>query len=889
MITITINGKDIILDEPMTILKAADVAGIKIPTLCHHELLEPYGGCRLCVVEVERMPKLQNACTLMAADGMVIRTESEVISKVRQDMLELLLINHPLDCPYCDKAGECELQDLVSKYGPTVGRYREEKRKVPESHEDRVFVRNMERCILCTRCVRMCSDVQGAGAISVVGRGGRSRIEPFSPTSFNCEYCGNCLTVCPVGAILSRPHLHSLRAWQIDREVETICPYCGVGCSFVVQVRDESIKRVIPRFGLGLNNGLLCSRGRFGYEFRECAERLTKPLIRIAPKNSQKSEVRSQKSNPPIPPLLKGGEGGLSEIFREASWTEALDIIAEKLKDIRDKYGGDAVAGIASPRCTNEDNYVFQKFMRIVCQTNNIDSISRLGFAPAERYFEDLLGQGITANTITGLKNSDAILILGGDPIAINPILGLSIRAGARSGAKVAVIGNTKGLAQMIQDKTLQIIPPLFKEAEVLESLLLEIFKVKGLRGERPAMDRMVGKLLEKPLKTEAQGLDELKDVLLKAGSISIIVGMDIVQRVNGHRALFAIAALTYLLEARLYLLSEKPNEQGLIDMGCLPDVLPGGRPLGIGDFRRRFENAWKGIIPEKDGLTLMEIIEMARNKKIKALYIMGENPLFNLPKGSYIKDALRSLDFLVVQDIFLTETAELADVVLPAMSWAEKDGTYTNLERRIQLLRKAVNRASGMEDWRIISEISGRMGYRMDYRSAQDIMEEIARLSPLYRDLSYDEIEKGDCLWPYKGEPLRGVISEIPFVVEGVHEYKGELYLAPEKVLFHSGTISRRSSALRKICPEPILKIGVHHAERLGLKEGDYVSVSTTEGSINVLVSIEETIKDNKVLLSNNFEGRGVLSLLNYSIDPITKAPAIEGMEVTIKRLKLQ
>ncbi|MEK7307819.1 MAG: 2Fe-2S iron-sulfur cluster-binding protein, partial [Nitrospirota bacterium] len=280
MISITINEKEIQLDEPVTVLKAAKRAGIKIPTLCHHELLEAYGGCRLCVVEVERMPKLQNACTLMAADGMVIRTESEVISAVRRGILEFLLINHPLDCPYCDKAGECELQDLVNKYGPSVGRYKEEKRKVPESHEDQIFTRNMERCVVCTRCVRMCDTVQGASAISIIGRGNHSRMEPFSSTSFNCEYCGNCLSACPVGAILSRLYIHSFRPWQVDKEVESICPYCGVGCSLVIQTRDNSIKRVIPKPGLGLNNGLLCSKGRFGYEFISNPERLKTPLIR---------------------------------------------------------------------------------------------------------------------------------------------------------------------------------------------------------------------------------------------------------------------------------------------------------------------------------------------------------------------------------------------------------------------------------------------------------------------------------------------------------------------------------------------------------------------------------------------------------------------------------
>jgi len=852
MISIMINGKDIQLDEPMTVLKAAERTGIKIPTLCHHEILEAYGGCRLCVVEVERMPKLQNACTLMAADGMVIRTESEGISNVRRGILELLLINHPLDCPQCDKAGECELQDLVNKYGPAVGRYREEKRKVPESHEDQIFARNMERCVVCTRCVRMCDTVQGASAISIIGRGNQSRMEPFSSSSFNCEYCGNCLTVCPVGAILSRLYIHSFRPWQIDREIETICGYCGVGCSLVVQARDNSIKRVIPKIGLGLNNGLLCSRGRFGYEFINSSERLTVPLIR------------------------KNGK------LEQSTWDEALNLVATRLTEIREARGGTSIAGIASPRCTNEDNYVFQRFMRMACRTNNIDSVSRTGFAAAQRFIEDLLGQGVTANIIAGLKNSDAILVAGGDPTSVNPVLGLAIRNAARNGAKVIVLGEAKGLERC---KTLKIVPSIFRETEMLEALLAEVSKAKGTRGERPAVEKRISELSGVTSKID---IEKLREIMLESNSVSIVVGMELVQRTDGHRALFAVAGLAYLLEARLYLLSDRPNEQGLIDVGCLPDTLPGGRPLNIHDFRRRFETVWKGSIPENEGMTLLEIIEGAKDKSINAMYVMGGNPAFNLPDSSSVRDALKSLDFLVVQDIFLNETGSLADVVLPSLGWSEKSGTYTNLERRVQLLRKAID-TSGMQDWEIISEISGRMGYKMKYSGPEEIMQEIAATSPLYRGLTYEIIGKGNCLWPYNGEPLRGEVKDIPVEAVKSPEYKADSYLSVERLLFHSGTLSRRSAALRKICPEPVLRIGTKHAGKLGLKDGDSVHISTEKGSMVLPVSIEETLQDNRVLLSNHFEGKGVLSLLSYTIDTITKAPGIEGCTVNVSKVQVK
>jgi predicted molibdopterin-dependent oxidoreductase YjgC len=432
----------------------------------------------------------------------------------------------------------------------------------------------------------------------------------------------------------------------------------------------------------------------------------------------------------------------------------------------------------------------------------------------------------------------------------------------------------------------IQVVPPVFRETEILEELLASVSRVKGVRGEKLDVDHGIRVLSEKYSgKMDIEGFQELKYALLDSPSTAIVFGMDLVQRTNGHRAIFAAAGLTYLLEARVYLLSDKPNEQGIIDVGCIPDMLPGGRPLNIHDFKRKFEAEWGGPIPEEEGMTLFEIIEGAKKNKVKALYIMGDNPLFNLPNGPYIEEALKSLDFLVVQDIFLTETAKLADVVLPALGWTEKSGTCTNLERRIQLQRKAVNASSGMDDWKIISDISSKMGYKMSYSEAEDIMDEIAGVSPLYRDLTYREISKGNSLWPYHGEPLRGEIHELPVMADGGADYNSDFYITLDKTLFHSGTLSRRSRALMKICPEPMLKVAPAGAEKLGLQEGDMVHISTSAGSQEVSVSLDESIKDNRVLLSNNFEGKGVFSLLTYKLDPVTKAPGIEGCEVTIKK----
>ncbi len=855
MITVNINGKDIKLEKPVTVLEAARSAGIKIPTLCYHEQLEKYGGCRLCLVEIEKMPRLQTACTVMVADGMVVRTETEQIADVRRGVLEFLLINHPLDCPYCDKAGECELQDLVEKYGPTRGRYKEKKRKVPESLEDPVVVRNMERCIVCTRCVRMCESVQGASAIAVINRGGHSHIEPFSGGRYDCEYCGNCISVCPVGAIMSRLHRHSYRPWQVKEETETICPYCGVGCTLVVQVRDDVIKRVIPRFGKGVNKGLLCSRGRFGYEFVGSNDRLTTPMIK------------------------RNG------VLEPATWEESIRLVARKLGEIRDVYGGYSIAGIASPRCTNEDNYVFQKFMRVVLGTNNIDSTARMGYAGAQKFIENIFGQGATSNIISGLSNSDTILVAGGDPTTVNPILGLQIRSCVRKGGNILTIGNIKGLNHC---RPVELRTSLNTEAVLLEGIVTELKNRKGIADSNTNLTEKIKDIntsveqVEKTCGVKEKDFTELLNKLAESSTPAIVIGKELIQSSGGSYKLFLVSAINYLINGRIYLLSERANEQGLLDMGCAPDLLPGYRPVNYGEFRKRYEIAWGTAISEKPGLSIFEMIDSAKNGSVKAMYIMGENPVFNLPNSNSVESALKNLDFLVVQEIFLTETARLADVVFPSLSWAEKEGSYTNIERRVQRLRKAVNR-EGMEDWKIISEVSKNMGVKINYSDAEEIFEEISKISPLYRDLTYEEIEEGDAIWPYKGEPLRGA-EEIQIYKGNGKVSDGKLYLRLERPLFHSGTLSTKAPALVKIYPEAVVRVSPVTAKSLSLKDGDMVKAYSKVGSLELPLVIDNALDSTAIMLTNNFEGKGAFSLVEYTIDPVTSAPEIEGIVVNIE-----
>jgi len=855
MITIAINEKEIKLEAPVTILEAAKQNGIKIPHFCHHRALEAWGGCRMCLVEVEKMPKLQTACTLFVTDGMVVRTESEAISKARRAVLEFILTNHPLECPVCDKAGECKLQDYTMQYGPTAGRFKEPKIKNPESLADPLIVRNPERCILCTRCVRMCDGVQGASALAIAGRGNHSVMEPFSGGKFECEYCGNCLTVCPVGAIMSKLHRYTFRTWQVTDEVKTVCSFCGVGCTIFLQMRNNEIKRTVPKIGVGANKGLLCNRGRFGYEYVACKERLTTPLIR------------------------KNGR------LEPATWQEAIETVAARLSGIRDSRGGGAIAGIAGARCTNEENYVFQKLIRGL-GSNNIDSIARMGYAPAQRLLEGILGPGVTANAISDIPKSSAVLVMGGDPTEVNPVLGIHIRMAFRRGAKVMTIGHAPGLGRH-RTSGVRIKPRT--EGILLGGIISALLKEKALPGKDIPLEEKI-KGLRLPSAGDVEGatgvspttIERLSKELSNAGSAVLAVGRDIACSAD---RITLTAALAYMLGAKVYLMSERPNEQGLIDMGCLPDRLPGGRAVQAEDARRKCEELWGIKLPSLPGLTLMEIMEGASEGRIRAMYVMGENPAFNLPDSHFAAEALGKLEFLVVQDIFMTETARLAHVVLPASSWGEKDGTYTNLERRLQRLGKAMS-GLAMEDWRILSDVGRKTGMRMQYNSPEDIMNEIARISPLHAGLTYKNIEKGVDLWPYLGEMAREDFRLELSPDAFKHPAPQEIYLTVEKPLFHSGTLSRKSPALLSIYPDAVMRLHPETAERFNLKDADTATLSTEKGALPPLkVRLDEGIGPGTVLLSNNFEGKGVMGIMGYSLDPLTRAPMPEGRQVSIKK----
>ncbi|MCG6551829.1 MAG: molybdopterin-dependent oxidoreductase [Candidatus Magnetominusculus sp. LBB02] len=863
MVKLKINGQEVEAGRDSSILYAAKAAGITIPTLCHIKGLEPYGGCRMCLVEIEGVSRLQTACTTKVNEGMSVLTETDEINKARKAMLEFLLINHPLDCPVCDKAGECLLQDEAARYGASEGRFAEGKRVHPENLNDPFIVRNMQRCILCTRCTRMCGEGQGAYAISVTGRGAHSFVEPFSHDKYNCEYCGNCLTVCPVGAIMSRLHRHNYRPWYVEKEVETVCGFCGVGCTTYLQMRGTTIIRTQPMLGTGVNKGLLCARGRFGYDYIESESRLKTPMIRV------------------------------NGVLEPVSWEKALQYIVTRLKEVKSQHPPKAIAAVASGMCSNEDNYMLQKLIRFVIGSNNIDSTARLAYAPSKTYIEKIFGAAATANVIADIEKADGVFVAGGDPTAINPVLGVQIRSAWRHGAKVVVSGQPGGLGNFI-NYSLNSVP--HHEETVLNTIVIGLAEMKGYSGTNPYIEKKI-KALRVPCEPELkatgvtlESMEEAIDDLSRLKKPVVVIGPALLQSGIPSKNLFLVAAIAYLTDARIYLLSKKPNYRGLIDMGCVPDAIAGGLPVRPGQIK--LKNSVTMSVPADKGLNLFEMIEGALSGGLKALYVLGENLVFNLPDREKTEKALSSLDLLIVQDIFTNETTRHAHVVLPAAAWSEKDGTMTNLGGRIQFLRKGASDSVGRSEWRVIAEIAKALGMNETYRDSKEVWEEMTQVSVLHAASDYEDIKDGGLMWPYGSVQFQGGAED--FEVEGIGilpEVKSEpcegplkLYLLPERSLFHSGSTTRKSRALLSVSPEPYLSLNPEEALRLGLNDSDTVRVRTSRGSAVVTIKIIMDVPERAAILSNTFEKVNFNSLAGYSVDPVLNCMALTDNEAVIE-----
>ncbi len=696
-ISVTIDGKKVEVPQDSTILDAANAAGARVPTLCQDNKLHPYGACRICLVEVEGSRKLMASCAERAREGMVVRTTSPALIEARKMVLELLLIRHPLECPSCDKAGECKLQDLVHEYGLGPSRFDAVKEYLPPSDESAIVERNLSRCILCGKCARICEEQNAVGEWAFTRRGMRSRISTDFDRPLDCEFCGECVEICPVGALTTKQFKYKARCWNLTG-TQSVCNYCGCGCTLKYETRDGKILRAAPA-----NANYLCVKGRFGWDAMHHEERLTTPKMRV--------------------------DGELTD----CTWEEALSVVATNLKVIKNKKGVESIGGLGSVRTTNEDGYVFQKFLRSVVGTNNVDMLARLKVPKG-------LDTAFFSGELPRMGEHEAILALDKNVGEINPLTGIEIiRAVGRKSSKLVLVNDGYNKFNKIAAVTIP-------------------------SGAEQAVDGLIAALSSTKSGNEIQ---KAAEILKSAKSVAVIVPSRLTDKEFGK-----IKELAGLLKnVTYYPIVPRSNFQGSLDMGVIAEYLPGYRKA------------------EKPGMNAVEMINGAKSGKIASLYIMGDDPVGSDPK---LKENLQKLEFLVVQDIFMSETAKIAHVVLPAASSAEKTGTFTNLERRLQQLDKAEEPlGESRPDWEIIRDLAKKMGGSFAYASSRDIMKEIRSEVPLYAELSI-----GAC-WQREKSPLAG--ADVDLSLSSASIMKQEV-ITSDRLLFSSGVSITRSHEIGTI-----------------------------------------------------------------------------------------
>lgn len=724
MINVTIDGKKIELEKTITILKAAEKLGIHIPTFCWHEKLEPFGGCRLCLVEVENTPKLQIACATEVCDEIIVRTDTPRVIKARKGVLEFLLINHPLDCPTCDKGGECELQDTVFKYGSPHSRFIEKKRRyiVDENStfDDLTIgpqiVRNMNRCIHCLRCIRFIDQIAGEDDLGAFKRGYRTEINTLPDIPVDNNFCGNVVELCPVGALTNKAFRYKIRAWLL-KKTATICPNCGDGCNINIWIKDEKLYRVSSNRNDKIDEGFICDKGRFGCDFVNSENRLGEPLIK---------------------------EGNHLVV---ASREKAIGLVAKRLTEIKDKFGSNALAGVGSPFCTNEDNYIFQKFFRTVIGTNNLDfriSLSSLLPSPDLSNYNTLYTM---TNSIADLERAETILVFGSDLANEHPIISLRVRKAVRKNNAKLILANPAH-TEMSRFASQEMIYKKGNEIALVNGLLNLItndikfdsshfsFEDKEPEGIRQKLKSYTLDKVSSTCGVEKDELQSLKEALVSCKSLMILAGNEILNHLQNKeiiQSLNNLLTLTDHLNTRdsgFNLLWQNCNSQGAMDMGLLPDRLP-------------------GLVPTKTGYNFNQMLKAASAGTLKSIYFMQANPFREYPDKNLVKSALEKLDFIVVQDIFASELTEMADVVLPACTFAEKDGIFTNVERRVQKLKKGFEPIRGSKpDWQIINELALNMGQDFSYYSSNQITEEIGKIVKLYLGIKYENLNADGFQW---------------------------------------------------------------------------------------------------------------------------------------------
>src|SRR5271163_2625276 len=901
-VALEIDGRAVAVPEGTSVIRAAAEAGIHIPKLCATDSLEPFGSCRLCLVEVEGQRGYPASCTTPVRAGMKVRTESPALARLRRGVMELYISDHPLDCLTCPANGHCELQDMAGVVGLRDVRYGYQGENHLDSKKDEsnpYFTFDPSKCIVCSRCVRACEDQQGTLALTIQGRGFESMVAASQDESFmdsECVSCGACVQACPT-ATLSEKTL--IEKGQAEHSVVTTCAYCGVGCSFRAEMKGEEVVRMVPNKDGHANHGHSCVKGRFAIGYATHSDRIVKPMIRSK----------------------------ISDPWREVSWQEAIGYAAGELKRIQAKYGRDSIGGITSSRCTNEETYLVQKLVRAGFGNNNVDTCARVCHSPTGYGLKQTMGESAGTQNFDSVMKADVIFVIGANPTDGHPVFASQMKRRLRQGAKLIVADPRRidlvRTPHIEADYHLKLRPGT---NVALINSIAHVIVTEGLVNEEFVRARCEVDSFEKWRRFVAQprnspeAMQEVTGVpaadvraaarlYATAGNGAIYYGLGVTEHSQGSTMVMGIANLAMATGnvgregVGINPLRGQNNVQGSCDMGSFPHEFPGYRHVSDDTVRHLFEGAWGVPLLNEPGLRIPNMFEAALDGEFKGLYIEGEDIAQSDPNTQHVTAALTSMECIIVQDLFLNESAKFAHVFLPGCSFLEKDGTFTNAERRISRVRKVMQPKNGYGDWEITQLLSNAMGYPMNYAHPSEIMDEIARLTPTFTGVSFKRIDElGSIQWPcndahpdgtptmHVGEFVRGKGKFLVTEYVPTHEKVNARYpliLTTGRILsqYNVGAQTRRTEN-NQWHNEDRLEIHPHDAEERGIAEGDWVGIESRAGDTVLRACVTERVQPGVVYTTFHFPESGANVITTDNSDWATNCPEYKVTAVQATRV---
>jgi len=906
-VTLVVDGLEVTVPKGSSVMRAAATAGVMVPKLCATDSLKSFGSCRLCLVEIDGRKGYPASCTTPAEAGMQVRTQSKKLGDLRRGVMELYISDHPLDCLTCSANGDCELQDMAGAVGLREVRYGYEGANHLDAKKDTsnpYFEFDPAKCIVCQRCVRACEEVQGTFALTVDGRGFASKISPGQMEAFmesECVSCGACVQACPTATLIEKTVVD---AGTPDYDVVTTCAYCGVGCSFKAEMKGREVVRMTPFKDGKANHGHSCVKGRFAWGYATHKDRITTPMIR-------------KKITDPWTPV---------------SWDEAISYAASEFKRLQSQYGRGSVGAISSSRCTNEETYLMQKLVRAAFGNNNIDTCARVCHSPTGFGLKTTLGESAGTQNFDSVQHADVIVVIGANPTDGHPVFASAMKRRIREGAKLIVIDPRRTdivrSPHVEASYHLQLRPGT--NVAVLNALA-HVIVTEGLADDAFALARcepasysqwkdFVSKPENSPEALEAETWVPASVVRGAArlyatgGNAAIYYGLGVTEHSQGSTAVLGIANLAMATGnlgrpgVGVNPLRGQNNVQGSCDMGSFPHELPGYRHVLDDSVRALFEGRWNVSLEKEPGLRIPNMFDAALDGSFKGLYLEGEDIAQSDPDTTHVTAALEAMECIVVQDLFLNETAKFAHVFLPGSSFLEKNGTFTNAERRISRVRKVMEPLAGKEDWQVTVALANALGYPMHYNHPSEIMDEIASLTPTFTGVSYERIEAlGSIQWPCNDAAPEGtpVMHEQQFVrgkgkfvptqyvptTEKVNR-KYPLILTTGRILsqYNVGAQTRRTANV-EWHDEDRLEIHPHDAEERGIHEGDQVTVSSRAGETSLRAHITDRVQPGIVYTTFHHpeSGANVITTENsdwatncpeYKVTAVQVTPALKGSE---------